>query len=109
MTNNTPIPDAAPYKHAEGPTLDEVIAATEEAKKPTTVIHCERRPTLNRPLNGNGFPVRHSLKKMGCRWSGYAWYAPLAVADKAQKMIDEYRKPDLSHLPAWEIPNGHDY
>lgn len=111
MLENKPIPDAelALVKHAEGPTLDDVIAATEAVKKPAAKPTCEKRPILNRPLTGNGYPLRHSLKKIGCRWSGDTWYAPLAVADKAQRMIDEYREPNFSYLPAWEIPNGHDY
>lgn len=89
----------------ESPTIDDIIAATEAAKAPVKKV---MRPILNRRLSGNGYPVRYELKKLGAKWSGFAWYAPLAVADKAQALIDNYREPDFSHLPAWEIPNGHD-
>lgn len=92
-------------EETEHPTIDEIIEATESA---LATAKKAARPILNRKLSGSGYPVRLDLSKLGAKWSGAAWYAPLAVADKAQSIIDNYRKVDISKLPIWEIPNGHD-
>jgi hypothetical protein len=48
-------------------------------------------------ITGNTLPVKTKLRKMGCHWDGTSWRAPVDIAARAQRLVDNHGKglPEL--------------